>query len=97
MEYILAHLEEPLQVPNIAKAIHVSQSCLQRSFRACAGESVYAHLLRTKLRLAAELLAQGKTVSDAARAVGFGNSNHFCRCFKKEFGINPSQAKKQGI
>lgn len=89
------HMEQQMQVADIARAIHVSESRLQRSFRACVGTSVHAYLLRIRLEKAREALSRGCRVSDAASLCGFSNCNHFSYSFKKEFGINPSQVKKR--
>jgi len=34
-------------------------------------------------------------VSEAAYATGFTDPNYFTYCFKKEFGVNPSEYKKR--
>lgn len=93
--YIHAHLEEALQVQDIARAIHVSESSLQRCFRVCADTSVHEYMLRLKLEHAKQRLKKGESVGEAAKAVGFANRNYFSYCFKKEFGINPSQVKEK--
>lgn len=92
--YMEQKLEKPLQVSDIALAVHVSESSLQRSFRASADSSVYEYLLRLRLGRAMEHLKNGESVEAAAFASGFSNRNHFSNCFKKRFGIAPSQARK---
>ena len=95
VSYIEHHMDETVQVADLAKAIHVSESRLQRCFHACAGTSVHEHLLSIKLNRAMGELQKGERVNIVAKTCGFTNCNHFSYCFKREFGINPSQVKKQ--
>lgn len=84
-------VERNLQVGEIAAKIHVSESSLQRCFRACAGSGVHEYLLQLKLKKAMEALQRGESVGAVAEASGFVNRNHFSACFKKHFGVNPSK------
>lgn len=93
--YMEERLKLPLQVADIARAVHVSESSLQRSFRASVGCSVYGYLLRLRLDHAMEYLKNGKSVGAAAEAVGFNDRNHFSYCFKKQFGLPPSRVSKE--
>ena len=95
VSYMEHHMGEAVRVADIAGAIHVSESRLQRSFHACAGTSVHEYLLSIKLRRAMEELQKGQRIGNVAEICGFANRNHFSYCFKKEFGINPSQVKKK--
>lgn len=92
--YMEERLELPLQVADIARAVHISESSLQRSFRASAACSVYGYLLQLRLDRAMEYLKNGKRVGAVAEAVGFNDRNHFSYCFKKRFGIPPSRVRK---
>ena len=94
VDYIRSHMAQPLQVADIAQAIHVSESRLQRSFRACADVGVHGYLLRCKLDFAMEHLRNGGSVEAVAQASGFCNRNHFSCCFKKRFGLSPSKVKR---
>ena len=92
--YMEQNVGKTMHVADIARAIHVSESRLQRSFRACAAVSVHAYLLRSKLERAMGYLKNGQSVEAAAAAAGFSGRNHFSTCFKKHFGLSPTQVRK---
>ena len=59
------------------------------------GETPHKWIMRKRLVKAHELLMQGEgTASDIYMQVGFEDLAHFSRAFKKQFGVPPSQLKK---
>ncbi|MRZ39236.1 helix-turn-helix domain-containing protein [Parabacteroides distasonis] len=44
-----------------------------------------------RLQKAAELLKEGKSVTDVAAETGFVNTKYFSSLFKKQFGMQPSK------
>ena len=89
---MLTHLEqEKLDVGYIASEMCMSHSTLYRKVKALIGISVNEYVRRTRLRRAAELLAQGDcTVAEVADRTGFSTPSYFRQCFKDAYGITPS-------
>ncbi len=83
------------QVQHLAKAMHMSESQLQRKTRALLDQGVNEYLRNYRLKQAAELLLAGKSASSAALEVGFSSSSYFSSCFKAFFGVTPSQYRSQ--
>jgi len=79
---------------DLATAAGMEVSSICRLFRRFQGTSPYQYLLRRKMTLAAELLAdQGCLVKEAAQRLGFTDPFHFARCFKSVHGVPPSSIR----
>jgi AraC family transcriptional regulator len=63
-----------------------------RAFRAavCAAPSEVARRARLE-RASAALLASGSPLTAVACDAGFADHSHFCRQFRREFGVTPSR------
>lgn len=91
--YIEQHYhEEDLSVEDVAAAVFVDSSYLRRVFRKESGYSILDHIVHTRMKKAKELLQEGNLkLSTVAEAVGFGDPNYFSKCFKKKFGMTPTE------
>lgn len=67
--------------------------CLTVAFEpeAIAGAEPHQYVVRLRLAAAAELLDQGRGVSDSCWRSGFENLSHFCRAFQGAMGIRASR------
>jgi AraC-like DNA-binding protein len=91
--YISAHLGDPdLSIAKLAGLTHCSKRYLHMIFRT-GDVSISGYILKARLeRCRAELLNPAcahRSITDIAYSWGFSNSNHFSRCFKREFGVSP--------
>jgi len=85
-------LEYPdrLALAGVARRLASSPRQLQRAF-AEAGETTFrCYLRRVRIERAAELLAEGWQVGEAARAVGYSQPAHFAKAYRREWGRLPS-------
>jgi AraC-like DNA-binding protein len=91
-DIVLANLEHPPSVIELAQQVEVSASTLQRKFRELFGKTVFAYLTDQRMDLAEQLLRQRNcTVVEIATMVGYSNPAHFAAAFKRRFGITPSE------
>jgi AraC family transcriptional regulator len=74
-----------------AQAVGRSGTQLTRAFRRYVGLSPHQYVLRRRLIVAADLLAAGRSVSDACFHSGFENLSHFIRSFQRAYAVRPSQ------
>ena len=76
----------------LAENMNVTRSVLLKKIEALIGESPLELIKRTRLSTAAKLIEKNfGNVSEVALEVGFNNPSHFAECFKKQFGVSPSQ------
>ena len=94
-------IEDNLDVEKIDTAfmidcMNMSYSAFYRKVKALTELSPNEFVRKIKLRNSAHLLLTGEhNVSEAASMTGFNNMAHFRDCFKKEYGIPPSEYQKR--
>ncbi len=93
LDYIDAHLAEPLELATLADVAHFSPYHFHRLFDAWMGETLGSYLRRQRLEAGAGMLQSRPSapVLEVALAVGFGSGEAFARAFKEHFGMTPSQ------
>lgn len=80
-----------LQIPRLAKEAGMSESSFSRHFKDATGQTPVEYLLKLRLQDAADQICNGSTISEAAFAAGFADSNYFSRVFKQKYGIPPGK------
>ena len=76
----------------------MSSSMLYRKMKALTGLSPNRFIVDVRLKRAAQLLeSQAYTISEVAYKVGFSDMHYFSTCFKRMFGMTPSEYKTQKI
>jgi AraC-like DNA-binding protein len=90
LDYIDAHLAEPLTVDTLAAQVCLSPSAFSRVFRERTGHSPYQYVKETRLDRARQLLNEGRLgVSAVSRAVGYASASHFIKEFRSRYGATP--------
>jgi AraC family transcriptional regulator len=91
LDFIEAHLFEPLSVEIIARFCNASPFHFSRRFTQRQGESVMAYVRGRRLDKAAERLAAEPSISLASMALdcGFETQSAFTRAFTRAFGAAP--------
>ncbi len=86
--------EEHFNPQILSDQLHMSLRQLQRKTRALTGQTPSDFIRTIRLQRARQLLEQhAGTVSEIAFRVGFNDLSYFSRCFRKEFGILPSEVE----
>jgi AraC-like DNA-binding protein len=95
--YIQQHLEEPISVEGLARAMQLNAYRLTKCFEWILQESVQFFLWEQRMRRAAELLEQDKhlMVMDIAFKVGYKDQGAFTKAFKRLYGIIPKRIRSQ--
>jgi signal transduction histidine kinase/ligand-binding sensor domain-containing protein/DNA-binding response OmpR family regulator len=85
-------------VEEMSHDIGMSHTQFYRKIKALTGQTINDFIRAIRLKRAAQLLEQHQlTVSEITYKVGFTDLQHFRECFKKMYGITPSQyAQKSG-
>jgi AraC-like DNA-binding protein len=90
-DVIDARYREPLDVPALARAAHLSPAHFSREFRRAFGEAPHQYLLTRRLERAAALLrSTDRTVADICVTVGLLNVGSFTTSFGRAFGLSPA-------
>jgi len=99
-EAIFQNLEdEDLDVEKLAKIMNTSKPSLYRKIKLISDLSANELINLTRLKKAAELLAEGNfKIYEIAAMVGYNSQNNFGRNFLRQFGMSPSafQQMKHG-
>ena len=81
-----------LGVDFLASRLSVSKSVLNKKLSALTGDTPAEFIKRIRLSRAAKLIElNAGNISEIAIEVGFSNPAYFAECFRKQFGISPSQ------
>ncbi len=89
---LLANLEHPPLVLELAQQVGVSDRTLRRGFQHLFGTTVIGFLSDQRLEQAKRLLRVGdRTVAEVANRVGYARSSYFAAAFKRKFGLTPSE------
>jgi AraC-like DNA-binding protein len=90
-DLIDARYREPLDVPTLARAAHLSPAHFSREFRRAFGETPHQYLLTRRLERAAALLRNtDHSVADICLAVGLLSVGSFTTSFTRTFGLSPT-------
>jgi len=84
---------ESHSLTSVAQSVGMSPFQFARVFSELAGTSPHQYLLTVRLDQAAEMIRNGKSVTETCFDVGFANLSHFTRSFRRRFGIAPSSLK----
>jgi DNA-binding response OmpR family regulator len=89
---ILKNLEDPdLDVEKLARLMNMSKPTLYRKIKSLSDLSPNDLINVTRLKKAAELLAEGAyKIYEVATMVGYASQTNFGRNFLKQFGVTPS-------
>ncbi|MGE4455171.1 MAG: response regulator [Sphaerochaeta sp.] len=96
----LAIIEKKLSsctLQNIASELGVTTSYLSRLFKEETTQNFQEYLLTHKMEVAKQMLTSkvGYKNKEIAEALGYQDTQNFCRTFRKYWGTSPQQLKKE--
>ncbi len=85
-----------LNVSSIMSQMHLSRTQLHRKIKALTGLSTTEFIKTVRLKKAEQLLKQNvDSITQISYQIGFSDHSYFSKCFKKEYGISPSEYTKK--
>lgn len=91
LAYIAEHITEEISLERLEKHFFISRSYISREFKKTVGETVHGYILKTKLDMCRQYIAQGVPITEVYKMMGVGGYNHFFRAFKNEYGMTPKE------
>ncbi len=94
LEVVQAHIADPELTQEVfMDKLGVTKSTLFRKLKALTGLSYTAFVRHIRLKAALHIIhtQKGVRISEVAYAVGFNDPKYFSYCFRKEFGMLPSE------
>ncbi|TJZ49517.1 AraC family transcriptional regulator [Streptomyces piniterrae] len=97
LEHIESHLDQRIEVAELARIAVTSEYHFRRMFSALAGISLSEYIRRRRLTIAgAEVLAGEPTLLEIAVRYGYGSGEAFARAFRAVHGVGPGEARRTG-
>ena len=96
IEYINQNIAGEITVDGICENLHISKYYFCRKFKASTGMTMMNYVLKTRITLAKDMLADDETsITEVSIKCGFSSVSYFCRVFKEDTGITPRQFKSR--
>ena len=91
-DFVLEHLDEPLDVATLAKMTNRSQFHFSRAFTRSVGVSPHRYVVHLRLRRAVDMVRDGKLgLAQIAAKTGFADQSHLTRWIRRVHGVSPTQ------
>jgi transcriptional regulator GlxA family with amidase domain len=92
------HIEDPLQIADVAEALSMSERHLERSFKQATGQSPlkYYRLMRLK-KARQRVLYSTQSIREIAQSVGYASSTPMTKHYAEAFGVNPNDERRRLI
>jgi transcriptional regulator GlxA family with amidase domain len=88
--------DEKFGTEQLREELSMSRTQLHRKLTALTSQSAGDFIRYIRLHRAKQLLEQNVgTVAEIGFQVGFGSPAYFTKCFREQFGVVPSEARKK--
>lgn len=94
-DFIVEHITRHYTIEELSEHFHISPTAMKRCFKGMYGAPVYTYLRTYRLQIAEKLLREGQlSVGEIAVKIGYTNPNKFTSAFRAEYGMTPTEYKK---
>jgi len=83
-----------LSLDELVQITGLSRAQFFRAFQRTTGYTPARYVQQLRIRHAAALLEEGRTITDVANILGYGNGSHFAAVFRRYNGTNPSDWRR---
>ncbi len=96
LDYINENLCEDLSLDFLANRVFLSNYYLSRLFKKEVGVTLSSYILHKKIELAKKLLLEtDKNIIEISTILNFKEQTYFCKVFKNNIGISPTEFRKK--
>lgn len=90
IQHFAEHIENPIQISQVADAVGLSTRSLERSFKKATGHSPLGYYRKMRMTQARQLvLYTNNPISEVAYLVGYTTPGPFMRHYRETFGVTP--------
>lgn len=97
LRHINAHYHKPLTLASIAGAVGRDKAYLATLFRQYTGITIHTYVVRTRLRVAQDLILRGEKIEAIALSVGYRSKKNFYRQFQDLVGCPPGAYRRLAL
>lgn len=91
-DYIAAHLDQNLELEDLAQQVGMSQFYFSRLFKQSVGMTPHQYVIQQRVERAKQLIQKGQlSLVEIALECGFANQGHLNRHFKRVLGVTPKE------
>jgi AraC-like DNA-binding protein len=95
LSYLNTHYEEKITVAATAARFHTNRTTLSAAFKRATGLSLVAYVSKIRMQIASSLLQNTVLkVYEVMAKVGFNDTSHFLKTFKRHTGHTPAHFRK---
>ena len=96
LSYLRNHASEYINVSTVLRHVPIGRRSFEQQCQKLLGRSPAAEIRRIRLMRAAQLLAETKlSINQVARNSGFGSPDILLRNFRREYGVTPTDYRRQ--
>lgn len=96
LDYIYAHLQEPLTVKDVADAIHLNPCYLSTLFKKEMQISISEYIRKERVKAAENLLKYSEfSATDISNYLCFSSHSHFIKVFRQYTGYTPKEYRNR--
>ena len=90
------NFDKHITIPILARQSGINEAKLKEGFKELYGAPIHTYLLQLRLEKAKHLLlTTTMPITDITYHIGYSHVTHFTSLFKKEFGITPTEWRKE--
>ena len=94
--YIKNNITGDITLSDISYHLHLSTVSLTQHFRLEFGMTIMQYVMKLRLKMAEQILiSTDVSIKEAAVRAGFAEPEYFSRCFKKHYGMTPSEYREK--
>lgn len=95
IQFINSHINEPIGIMDVVNSTDKSRAYITKKFKEEVGENIGEYITNSKMKEAKNLLKHtDKSLSEISNYLCFSSQAYFQNVFKKQFGITPSNYRK---
>lgn len=92
---LMENIQKPPTIVELSRLVGINQNKLKKGFKIIYEKTIKNFLINQRMELAQiMLLKEQKSIRHIAEEVGYTNSSHFARLFKRKYGVLPKNYVK---